>query len=160
MKKMKIETAFTVYDNEQELPPAYLHVLNEARAARKDAYAPYSNFFVGAAALLDNGALVKGANQENAAYPICMCAERVALGSASMLHQDVPISVLAIAVHNPNKKLDAPAAPCGSCRQAICEMEYRQQKPIKILLPGKEGTVLEFASGKSLLPLNFNGDFL
>ena len=160
MKTIKLETAITVYESEQELPATYLHALNEARAALEDAYAPYSNFFVGAAAIMENGALVKGANQENAAYPMCLCAERVALGSASMLHPDVPINILAIAVKNPNKEIDAPAAPCGSCRQAICEMEYRQKSPIKILLPGREGTVLEFPSGISMLPLSFSGDFL
>lgn len=160
MKTIKLETAITAYENEQELPKDYLHALNEARAALKNAYAPYSNFFVGAAAIMDNGALVKGANQENAAYPICLCAERVVLGSAAMLHPNVLIKVLAIAVKNPNKALDTPAAPCGSCRQAICEMEYKQKAPIKILLPGSKGAVLEFPSGASMLPLSFNGDFL
>lgn len=160
MKKIKLETPVTIYENMDELPIAYRAVFDSAYEALDDAYAPYSKFHVGVGMLLENGTLIKGANQENAAYPICLCAERVALGTASMQHKGVTILAMAIVVRNISKLIDTPAAPCGSCRQAIFEMEQRQKEGIKILLRGEAGPIWEIPSVNHLLPLSFSGDFL
>jgi cytidine deaminase len=160
MKEITINTKFKAYDSRAELPEQYRRLLESARAAREEAYAPYSHFFVGAAALLANGAIVIGANQENAAYPMCLCAERVALGNAAMQFPRIPIVALAICVRNPHKPIAEPAAPCGSCRQAICEAEERQAQPIALLLQGDEGPAYLLESGKDLLPLGFHRGFL
>jgi len=160
MKQIKLETPITIYESVEELPTAQRQAMEYAAAALKEAYAPYSNFFVGAAALLENGQIVKGANQENAAYPMCLCAERVALGTVSMQYPGIAVKLLAITIKNPRKSIEQPAAPCGSCRQAICELEQRQGQPISILLRGETGPIWEIPSGASILPLGFNNSFL
>ena len=160
MKKITLETPLIIYEEQHEMPEEYQHLMSIARKALKDAYAPYSHFYVGAAALLQDGSIITGANQENAAYPMCLCAERVALGTASMQYPNIPIKVMAITVKNPEKEVIQPAAPCGSCRQAICEMENRQQQSIILLLQGEQGPVYEISSGASILPLSFSGEYL
>lgn len=160
MEKRQLTTTIQVYRTEEDLPPSYQRVLRAAKENLAKAYAPYSRFRVSAVALLEDGTLVEGANQENAAYPMCLCAERVALGNAAMLHPGQRIDLMAITIQNEQKVIDRPAAPCGSCRQAICEMEQRQGHPIKLLLHGETGEVWEVRAGTDLLPLGFSGDFL
>ncbi|KGE86694.1 MAG: cytidine deaminase [Phaeodactylibacter xiamenensis] len=160
MRLRKLETNIRIYDSVDELSAADQTLLQSAGQAMDLAYAPYSNFKVGAAAQLSNGTIVQGANQENAAYPMCLCAERVALGNASLNYPEQKLEVIAIRVRNENKAVPEPAAPCGSCRQAISEMEDRQQQPIRILMQGDDSTVYEVESGQALLPVGFNRDFL
>ncbi|MCR9102204.1 MAG: cytidine deaminase [bacterium] len=160
MRHRKLETNIRIYDSADELSAADQALLKAAARAMDLAYAPYSNFKVGAAVRLADGAIVIGSNQENAAYPMCLCAERVALGNASLNHPTEKLQALAIRVRNEKKSIPEPAAPCGSCRQAISEMEDRQQQPIRILMQGDDEMVYEVESGQALLPLGFNRHFL
>jgi cytidine deaminase len=160
MRHRKLETNIRIYDRADELSAADQALLKAAARAMDLAYAPYSNFKVGAAVRLADGAIVIGSNQENAAYPMCLCAERVALGNASLNHPTEKLQALAIRVRNEKKSIPEPAAPCGSCRQAISEMEDRQQQPIRILMQGDDEMVYEVESGQALLPLGFNRHFL
>ncbi|MEL7021021.1 MAG: cytidine deaminase, partial [Bacteroidota bacterium] len=123
-------------------------------------HAPYSNFYVGAAVLLQNGQILNGANQENAAYPMCLCAERVALASAHAQHPDSPVVAIAITVKNPAQVINQPAAPCGACRQVICETEQRYQQSMQIVLRGETGEIFVFEGGKDLLPIGFDQSYL
>ena len=125
----------------------------------KLAYAPYSNFRVGAALKTSGGAIVKGANQENASYPLCVCGERIALYNASIVHPGEDISVIAIYVDG-NARADQPVPPCGACLQVISEYEMRQSGPIRLLLPTASGDVFEFESSRELLKMPFDGSFL
>jgi cytidine deaminase len=160
MKYRKFEMTVRIYETAAELLEQDQALLQEAAEAVKLAYAPYSLFKVGAAVRLSNGTVVRGANQENAAYPMCLCAERVALGNAALNHPSDKLDTLAIKVRNEKKAVREPAAPCGSCRQAISEMEERQQQPIRILMQGDSDIVYEVKSGQELLPLGFNRQFL
>ena len=139
-------------DNEQQ-------VIAEAIRAAGDAYAPYSGFCVGAALLLDNGELVRGNNQENAAYPDGLCAERVAMFSANSNFPEAGIEILAVAAKIKYEFLEEPVYPCGSCRQALLESENRFGKPIRILMYGKNRIHIA-NSIKDLLPLSFDSSFL
>jgi cytidine deaminase len=134
--------------------------MNSAIGARKNAYAPYSNFYVGAAVLLENGAIVIGSNQENASYPSGLCAERVAIFQAGALYPGVTIKAVAITATSKNYIVKQAAAPCGNCRQAMIEYEQKQKQPIKILLMGEQGEVIQFNSLLDILPLAFNNSFL
>lgn len=155
MRKEELRFGFDVYESSKDLAPADEALMDAAREATQKAYAPYSNFLVGAVARLKNGETVSGTNQENASYPVGICAERVLLSSAAMLHTDVPIDTMAIACNNLNGKSDSPASPCGMCRQYISEYEERMKQPIRILLSGMSGKVIVIAEAGSLLPLSF-----
>ncbi len=160
MKEITISTKIKVYESTKELPAEYQKLLDSARAARDKAYAPYSNFRVGAAVLMNNGAIVQGANQENAAYSMCICAERTALGNAAMQHPEVTVRAMAVTVHSDKKVIAQPVSPCGACRQAISETEDRQGGNMVIILQGSEGEIYMLESGKALLPMGFHGGFL
>ncbi len=160
MKKVELKTEFIVYDNINELPLEEQQLMKQAIAARKKAYAPYSNFSVGAALLLDNQQVILGNNQENAAYPSGLCAERVAIYNAGANHPDATILKIAISASSVNKKVDQPVAPCGSCRQTIAEYETKQKEPITIFFMGETGKVVKTTSLKNLLPLGFDKSFL
>lgn len=160
MKEISLTTTLKVFSSVEELTPDYRQLLESARMATRNAYAPYSRFLVGAAALLENGLIISGANQENAAYPMCLCAERVVLGTIHSQYPGQRIQALAITVDNLHKAISQPAAPCGACRQVIFEMELRQQAAMGILLQGSEGDIYWLESGKLLLPLGFDGSFL
>jgi cytidine deaminase len=160
MKKIALNTEITVYDSFSELPEHYQQLLQSARTALDLAYAPYSNFQVGAALLLEDGRILQGANQENASYPLCLCAERVALNNANIQAPSQQIQAMALTVLNPNKVIQEPATPCGACRQVICEQEERQQHPIPLILQGQKGPVYVLESGQQLLPLGFDRSFL
>ena len=125
--------------------------------ATKNSYSPYSHFSVGAALLLENGEMVMGANQENAAYPSGLCAERSAIFAAQSTRPDQPIKALAIAARNGGGLMKLPIVPCGACRQVVLEIEDRYKKPVRILLYGTEG-VYVIDTIKDLLPLQFVGE--
>jgi len=155
MKEQKFEFSFAIYDGIDELNEEDRQLLNEARRSTKNSYAPYSNFFVGAAAKLSNGQIVTGSNQENASYPVGTCAERVLLGTASSLYPGEPIEIMAISYHSKATKSDHPISPCGMCRQALLEFEERTIKPIRLILGGMEGKIYVIKSVSQLLPLAF-----
>lgn len=126
-----------------------------AKQATTLSYAPYSRFYVGAAARLASGEVIQGANLENAAYPQCLCAEAVLLGSLHSQHPKQVIEAIGIAVSSDIKQEEV-AAPCGSCRQQLFEAENRQGSPIKLYLLADNGDVYEFENMKSLLPFGFS----
>lgn len=152
MKEIKLETKITVCAL-YELPDEELPLVGAALKAAGQAYAPYSHFHVGAAALLANGVIVTGSNQENAAYPSGLCAERVTLFHAGHQYPDVPIVALAIAAAIGGKQVES-ISPCGACRQVLLETEQRYGKPMKVLLCGTEEITMA-ESAASLLPLCF-----
>lgn len=160
MKKIEINTQLTIFDNIEELKPADILLLNAAKEATLKSYAPYSNFNVGCAVLLDNGEIISGANQENAAYPACICAERVVLSAISAVHPyAMPLKMAVVAI-NKNKEVNKPAAPCGECRQAIFEWEKRKMQAIEIFMRGETGRIFHVDSVAQLLPLAFDKDDL
>ncbi len=155
MKKTIYEFEYDVYDSIENLTPEDKSLMDSARKVTQKAYAPYSKFLVGAIAILENGERVEGTNQENASFPVGICAERTLLGSAAMYHQGVPIQTMAIAYHNLNGRSDKPVSPCGMCRQALSEYEDRTQKPIRLILSGMDGNVYIIKKSSLLLPLSF-----
>lgn len=137
-----------------ELTPDQRELVEIAKEQTKASYCPHSQFAVGAAARLANGLIVRGANQENAAYPSGICAERSCLWAAGAQYPDEPVTGLAIACHYQGKFLSKPGSPCGACRQVMVETEHRYGKPMEIILYGEEECyVLKKAS--DLLPLVF-----
>jgi len=160
MQKVTISSSFTVYESVDELPQGVSQLMEQAVATRKTAYAPYSRFRVGAALELDNGQVVIGSNQENAAYPSGLCAERVAIFHAGAAYPNAKVVRLAISAASDEKVVDAPIPPCGSCRQAIAEYELRQDIPIEIYFMGETGKILKSDSLKDLLPLVFDKKYL
>ena len=155
MNKESYEFAYDVYDDIDELPEADAQLVKAARQTTEAAYAPYSSFRVGAVARLANGELVTGTNQENAAYPVGICAERVLLGSSAALYPGVPIDTLVVSYHNLNGESDKPISPCGMCRQSLVEYQERLKQPIRLILSGMSGKVIVIEKANSLLPLNF-----
>ena len=160
MKENKIEISYKVYDDINDLPEEDAWLLNEAREVTKQAYAPYSKFYVGAAAKLINGKIVVGTNQENASFPVGLCAERVLLASASTLYPGVAVETIAISYNSGNGNSNQPIAPCGMCRQSLQEYEIRVKKPIRLILGGLEGKIFVFEKASQLLPLGFTSDDL
>lgn len=157
MQEKTIQTVVQVYPDIEELAPEDRELLTYARRGRETAYAPYSGFRVGAAVRLENGEIFTGGNQENAAYPMCLCAERTALAAAAAAHPDVRVLTIAVTCQSVNRVLETPAAPCGACRQVICETEDRYGHPISILLQGEKGPAYKMLTGRDLLPLAFTG---
>lgn len=157
MKEIKLETRITVYPL-NEVPEEEQSLVDAAVKATQQAYAPYSKFHVGAAALLADGTIVTGSNQENAAYPSGLCAERVALFHAGHQYPDVPVVALAIAAATGGRQVES-ISPCGACRQVLLETEQRYDRPVKVLLCGTSD-VLVAPSAASLLPLCFGKDDL
>lgn len=154
MKDLTITATIKVYQPD-ELSPADRALMNAAREATARSYAPYSRFSVGAAAQLADGTVVTGTNQENAAYPSGLCAERTTLFYANSQHPDQPVVTLAIAARTEKDFIDMPIPPCGACRQVILETEKRYKQPIRILLYGKK-CIYEVRSISDLLPLSFD----
>ncbi len=149
--------AYTVHEDDKALETKDKELLDKARAETKSAYAPYSQFFVGAVGLLSSGETISGTNQENASYPVGICAERVLLSAASVLHKDVPIETIAISYANNRGESDKPITPCGICRQSLAEYEERTKQPIRLILAGLNGPVMIIESAGSLLPFSFAG---
>lgn len=160
MKEISFTSSFLSYNSLEELPKDIQELMNEAVEVRKKAYAPYSQFRVGAALLLDNGKIVLGSNQENAAYPSGLCAERVAIFHAGSVYPDAKILKMAITAASDTNQTKAPIPPCGSCRQSIAEYEIRQDTPIEIYFMGEIGEIYKSPSLKNLLPFMFDKKFL
>jgi cytidine deaminase len=160
MNKVTITTNFDVFETIQELPTDIQNLMHDAVAIRKTAYAPYSHFKVGTAILLDNGEIIVGSNQENAAYPSGLCAERVAVFYAGAKYPEAKILKMAISAASDNTTTSAPIPPCGACRQSLAEYEIKQNTPIEIYFMGEIGSIYKSDSLKNLLPLLFDKKFL
>jgi cytidine deaminase len=156
MKQKSIKIIYHEFANAEELKANDRKLLLSARKAAKSAYAPYSQFQVGAAVLLANGKIIIGNNQENAAYPSGLCAERVALFSAAAQFPGVPVTALAITALSKNFHVDFPLTPCGACRQVMAEYENLHQVPLRLVLSGESGKILVLGDVASVLPLMFN----
>ncbi len=155
MKESKYEFQYEVYNDISELTEKDAWLLTEARTVTENAYAPYSNFHVGAVAMLSNGEVVAGTNQENASYPVGICAERVLLGNAATLYPNISIETIAISYNSDTVKSDHPISPCGMCRQALLEYETRVKNPIRLILSGMEGKIQIIKTANFLLPFAF-----
>ena len=160
MKDIIISTQFSVFESVFELPNDIQDLMKQAIDVRKNAYAPYSKFKVGAALLLDNGKIVLGSNQENAAYPSGLCAERVAIFQAGAIYPEAKFLKMAITAASDNNQTTSPIPPCGSCRQSIAEYEIKQDFPIEIYFMGEIGAIYKSDSIKNLLPFMFDKKFL
>jgi cytidine deaminase len=160
MKQIKITSSAIVYSNLGELSTEDQMLMNKAIEARRNAYAPYSKFHVGAALLLDNREIVLGNNQENAAYPSGMCAERVAIWQAGSLFPGVKIKKLAISASSTITEVDKPIGPCGACRQTLSEYEINQKEPFPVIFMGEVGEIVKTPSLLSLLPFSFDSSYL
>jgi cytidine deaminase len=158
MKQEEIKFAVDVYDSSDELNEADAFLLSEARSVTQFAYAPYSNFQVGAVARLVNGEIVSGTNQENAAYPAGICAERSLLSAAASSHPGVAIDTMAVTYNNLKGESKTPVSPCGICRQVMSEFQSRFPKPMRIILGGMEGKVQVIENAGYLLPLAFSSE--
>lgn len=156
---MELKIELDIYDDRQALAEADRALLLEAEKALENAYAPYSNYSVGAALRLEGGRIVPGNNQENAAYPSGLCAERVALFAAGAQFPKEKIESIAIATRSGAKEGN-PAAPCGSCRQVLVEYESRQVAPIRIIMGGSEQRIIVASSAADLMPLCFTWSVL
>ncbi len=160
MDRKKISFELSVYESADELSEEHRNLLELASSASNDAYAPYSEFRVGAALLLSNGETVTGNNQENASSPSGLCAERVAIFYAGAKYPGMAVKAIAIFAASSKIKVDKPATPCGNCRQAIIEYEQRQQQPIEIIMAGESGPVYHCESMADLLPMAFGNSDL
>lgn len=155
-KKIKLDIFLEEYDSDTQLPAESLMLINQARDNCKKAYAPYSNFLVGAVALLENGKIVSGSNQENAASPSGLCAERVALFAAAARYPGTIIKKLAVSATKQGQNIYQTVTPCGCCRQAISEYQTRQNQPIEIIMEGHGGSIQVARSIDMLLPFKFS----
>ena len=160
MIEKKITLNYTVFQDQNELSIQDKNLLSKAVEARKKAYAPYSNFSVGVSLLLENGEIILGNNQENAAYPSGMCAERVAIWNAASNYPGLKINKIFISASSDLKKVDKPVSPCGSCRQTMVEYEINQSKNIEIYFTGETGKIIKCYSIGDLLPLVFESSLL
>jgi cytidine deaminase len=160
MNDIIISTRFSVFESVSELPTDIQNLMDQAVEIRKNAYAPYSKFRVGAALLLDNGKIILGSNQENAAYPSGLCAERVAVFYAGANYPEATILKMAITAASDTNQTTAPIPPCGSCRQSLAEYEIKQDAPIEIYFMGETGQIYKSDSLKNLLPFMFDKKFL
>ncbi|MBT1702805.1 cytidine deaminase [Chryseosolibacter indicus] len=151
---------FVIYKSLQDLDEQAQELIQKAKQATDNAYAPYSNFFVGAALLLEDGSIVTGTNQENAAYPSGMCAERVALYSAISQNPQAVIKRMAVVARKKDFDALTPATSCGQCRQVMLEFEFRQHKPYEILMQNQERQWVKASSARSLLPFCFTNESL
>ncbi|WP_439182617.1 cytidine deaminase [Carboxylicivirga taeanensis] len=159
MKQLNLTTSIEAFDTKDELTAQEQILIDAAEKACHKAYAPYSEFSVGAAVLLENGEIITGSNQENAAYPSGLCAERTAMFYANAQFPDTPVSSIAIIAMNQDGIIDKPVAPCGACRQVLLETELRFEQPYDIILVGASA-IHKIKSSKDLLPLSFVGEGL
>ncbi|WDF46479.1 cytidine deaminase [Chryseobacterium sp. KACC 21268] len=157
-KEIKIN--FQTYPSYNDLPELEKTLFDKAKSVRENAYAPYSNFFVGCALLLENGEIITGSNQENAAYPSGLCAERTAIFWTSANYPDVKIKKIFV-IGGPKDVLSStPIPPCGGCRQSILEYEAKQKDEIEIYFASPDGEIIKTKSIRDLLPFSFDGSFL
>lgn len=160
MKKVDIKTQITIFNSPNELPVEVKNLMEKAVQAKNNAYAPYSKFKVGAAILLENGAIVTGNNQENAAYPSGICAERVAIWKAASEFPTQKINCIAVSASSSTQITKEPVAPCGACRQTMLEYELNQENKIEVYFMGELGKVIKTNSVTDLLPIAFDKSFL
>lgn len=160
MKEVKLDMRLTVYEDIDELSPNIISLFEKAGKAREKAYAPYSNFLVGAAVLLENGEIITSNNQENASYPTGLCAERTAIFYAGSQYPGVNIKVITVTAGPKDGDSEFPVPPCGGCRQAISEYEIHQKTPIEIYFMGLKGKVMKSDSLANLLPFAFDRSML
>ncbi len=160
MNIRKIQIQIEEYDDAGSLGKADLSLLTHAQKALNGSYAPYSEFHVGAAVLLENGEIIQGSNQENAAYPSGLCAERVAIFHAQSIYPDVKVKAIAITAAAEHFITKSPVTPCGACRQVIAETENRQNGKIRIIMKGQEGIIQAVNGIEHLLPLVFQEEKL
>lgn len=149
---------YHAFNNSGELSIEDANLLSKAREATSKAYAPYSKFQVGAVGLLNNGEFVLGTNQENASFPVGICAERVLLSTVSSIYNGVAIKTIAISYHNLNGNSNNPVSPCGICRQSLLEQTIKQSQSIRLILSGQEGPVYILEDASALLPLSFTAN--
>lgn len=154
MEEGRIEVIFNKYQSVEELSASDQLLIDKAKKLAKSAYAPYSGFRVASVALMSDGSFVQGTNQENASYPIGLCAERVLLAAASSIAPGQAIDTIAITYESDLVDTSAPVAPCGICRQSLLEFESRFNNPMRVLLAGEQD-IFEFQSASNLLPLGF-----
>jgi cytidine deaminase len=160
MELKEIQFKIAVYNSLDELNAGDASLLAAAREATQFAYAPYSNFFVGAAAMLANGKTITGTNQENASYPVGICAERVLLSAVSSQYPGQAVHTMAISYRSSSGESSKPLSPCGMCRQALVEYEHRTKTSIRIILSAMSGEVFVIENASQLLPLSFTPDDL
>jgi len=160
MRNLDIHSNFEEYKGIEELSASDQELFKSAIEARDKAYAPYSRFSVGAAVRLENGLIITGNNQENAAYPSGMCAERVAVWSALAQFPGIKINKLFITARSEKREVKRPVSPCGSCRQTLAEYEIRQEQPIEVFFTGETGIILKASSVRDLLPFMFDNTLL
>lgn len=154
-KVNQITISYQRYEHAEELPAEYRMLLETARKNCDQAYAPYSDFFVGAAILTESGKVINGANQENASFPIGACAERVALYQYRMTDAHDPVTAIAVTARTDVNNILEPVSPCGNCRQLLVEQENTQKSPFKVILQGMQGPIYIFESARDLMPLSF-----
>ena len=155
MTSKEIKIAYQEFDAIDELEAKDRELAQAAVEATAQAYAPYSKFNVGAAVLFEDGVIVKGANQENAAYPSGLCAERTALFYASASRPDKAMVAIAIAAGQDGQLCDMPATPCGACRQVMAQYQLKSGLPMRVLLVGAH-KIWRFEKVDDLLPLIFD----
>ena len=160
MNKKVLSVEWEVYDRKEDLPTSDAQLLDAAFEAVQHAYAPYSGFSVGAALQLEDGEVIKGNNQENAAYPSGLCAERIAFFWAGANYPGKKIKAVAITAFSQKVSTDHPITPCGACRQSMLEYEMNQGENITIIMQGSTGKIYRMEGVKNLLPLYFNEDGL
>lgn len=151
-----IRIEFERFSNASDLSKEDQSLLEAAKRVLPQSYAPYSRFNVGAALKLSNGEIITGTNQENAAYPSGLCAERVAIFAAMHTHPKERVEQIAIRAQSGDFNVDHPISPCGACRQVLLEYELRQEQPIRVLLQGATGDIIVIPDTKSLLPIYFH----
>ena len=155
MSEVKFTINYEEFASAAEMLPEDQELVKMAIEAQKGSYSPYSDFQVGAALRLTNGVIVKGANQENIAYPSGLCAERSAMFWAGANYPDVPMDTLAIAGSDHGALCESPASPCGACRQVMAEYQKRHKRPLKIILIGSK-RIRKFKCVDDLLPFIFD----
>lgn len=160
MQQKEFRLTYEEYASDTELAPADRQLLDIARDATAHAYAPYSRFKVGAAARLTNGEILTGTNQENASFPVGICAERVLLSVAAARYPGMPVTAIAVSYFNEEGAAERPISPCGICRQSLLEFETRTGQPIRLILGGQTGPVYIIPQSGSLLPIAFAADDL
>lgn len=154
MRKINLEISIEIFDWD-ELPEADQALMQAAREAAQTAYSPYSSFCVGAAVLLEDGTVVKGSNQENAAYTSGLCAERTAIFATGAMHPHQVIKAIAVTARPADSVSFVLVSPCGACRQALLEYEVKQQQPVRLLIQREENRIGVLPSIESLLPFSF-----
>ncbi|HOI31842.1 MAG: cytidine deaminase [Bacteroidales bacterium] len=160
MRKEIVPLHVLILDSASELASDDKHLLEQARKAAENAYAPYSRFQVGAAVRLANGEIISGNNQENAAYPSGLCAERITLFYAHSRFPDVAVEAIAITAKGNKGIIDEPLSPCGACRQVMAESEKNSNQSMRVIMQGQKGPVMIAESMKVLLPFSFLDDYL